>query len=95
VLGMTPQRRLYAGRDLARAVSIEDLRAMAHRRLPRFALEYLEGGAEDEATLARNITALTEWRFAPRALVELPGAIFRPNCLAAGWRCRLSSRRPA
>src|SRR5437588_12219164 len=44
VLRATPQRRLYAGRDLARAVSIEDLRAMAHRRLPRFALEYLEGG---------------------------------------------------
>jgi hypothetical protein len=50
VLGATPQRRLYAGRDLARAGTIEDLRAMAHRRLPRFALEYLEGGAEDEAT---------------------------------------------
>jgi len=43
VLGGSPKRRLYAGRNLARAVSVEDLRAMAHRRLPRFALEYLEG----------------------------------------------------
>src|SRR5437763_7395848 len=71
VLGMTPQRRLYAGRDLARAVSIEDLRAMAHRRLPRFALEYLEGGAEDEATLAHNIAAWADWRFMPPALVAV------------------------
>jgi len=71
VLGATPQRRLYAGRDLARAGTIEDLRAMAHRRLPRFALEYLEGGAEDEATLARNIAAWAEWRFTPRALVDV------------------------
>src|SRR5690349_2349455 len=34
VLGGSPKRQLYAGRNLARAVSIEDLRAMAHRRLP-------------------------------------------------------------
>jgi (S)-mandelate dehydrogenase len=71
VLGGSPKRRLYAGRNLARAVSIEDLRAMAHRRLPRFALEYLEGGGDDEATLARNIAALAEWRFVPRALVDV------------------------
>src|SRR5437868_6987483 len=71
VLGATPQRRLYAGRDLARAVSIEDWRAMAHRRLPRFALEYLEGGAEDEATLAHNIAAWADWRFMPHALVDV------------------------
>src|SRR5207248_10469710 len=71
VLAGTPERRLYAGRDLARAVTIEDLRAMAHRRLPRFALEYLEGGAEDEATLAHNIAAWADWRFMPHALVDV------------------------
>lgn len=71
VLGNSPRRRFYAGRDLGRAVTIEDLRAMAHRRLPRFALEYLEGGAEDEASLARNIAALAEWRFVHHALVDV------------------------
>jgi (S)-mandelate dehydrogenase len=35
-------------------VNIEDLRHMARRRLPNFSFEYLEGGAEDEATLRRN-----------------------------------------
>lgn len=71
VLGRTPWRRFYNGDDLARAVTIEDLRAMAHRRLPRFVLEYLEGGAEDEATLARNEAALAEWHFAHRSLIDV------------------------
>jgi (S)-mandelate dehydrogenase len=70
-LGGSPRRRYYAGRRLARAVAIEDLRAMAHRRLPRFVLEYLEGGAEDEATLARERTAYADWRFTPLQLVDV------------------------
>ena len=36
------------------AVNIEDLRAIAKRRLPRFVFDYLDGGAEDELTLRRN-----------------------------------------
>jgi (S)-mandelate dehydrogenase len=67
----TPRRRFYTGRDLRRAVAVEDLRAMTHRRMPRFVLEYLEGGAEDEATLRRERTAYAEWRFTPRQLVDV------------------------
>ncbi|MGG5823591.1 alpha-hydroxy acid oxidase [Falsiroseomonas sp. HW251] len=70
-LGGSPPRWLYAGRDPARAITIEDLRAMAHRFLPDFALGYLEGGAEQEQTLARNLAALAAWRFLPRALVDV------------------------
>ena len=70
ILGRMPHRRLYAGFDIGRAVTIEDLRAMAYRRLPTFALEYLEGGAEEEATLIRNREAFAELRFAPMALVD-------------------------
>ena len=44
---------------------------MAHRRLPSFAAEYLEGGAEDEATLARNNAALAEWHFVHRSIVDV------------------------
>ncbi len=44
---------------------------MAHRRLPTFALEYMEGGGETEATLARNLKAFDEWRFTPRMLVDV------------------------
>ncbi|HKR86691.1 MAG TPA: alpha-hydroxy acid oxidase [Phenylobacterium sp.] len=70
-LGGTPHRRYYTGRNLKRAVAIEDLRAMAHRRTPRFVLEYLEGGAEDEATLLRERTSYADWRFVPRQLVDV------------------------
>lgn len=69
----TPRRKFYTGRDLGRAVAIGDLRAMAHKRLPRFALEYLEGGAEDEATIARERAAYADWRFTPRTLVDVSG----------------------
>lgn len=67
----TPRRRYYTGRNLARAAAIEDLRAMTHRFLPKFALEYLEGGAEDEATMMRERQAYADWRFAPRTLVDV------------------------
>lgn len=67
----TPRRKLYAGRALEHARTIDDLRAMAHRRLPDFALEYLEGGAEEEATLSRNLAALASYRLLPRALVDV------------------------
>lgn len=67
----SPQRRYYTGRDLQRAVTVADLRAMAHRRLPRFVLEYLEGGAEDEASLAAERAAYARWRFMPRQLKDV------------------------
>jgi (S)-mandelate dehydrogenase len=67
----TPRRRYYTGHDLKRAVAIADLRAMAHRRVPRFVLEYLEGGAEEEASLLRDRTAFGDWRFTPRQLVDV------------------------
>src|SRR4051794_8134286 len=70
-LAGTPARRYYTGSNLTRAVAIADLRAMTHKRLPRFALEYLEGGAEDEATMMREHRAYADWRFVPRTLVDV------------------------
>jgi (S)-mandelate dehydrogenase len=70
-LDSSPPRHLYDGHDPARALTIDDLRAMAHRFLPAFALDYLEGGAEEEQTLARNRAALAAWRFLPRALEDV------------------------
>jgi (S)-mandelate dehydrogenase len=65
------KRRLYSGRDLNRAHSIDDLRAMARRRLPNFCFEYIEGGSEDEATLRRNRDVFGEIAFLPRTLVNV------------------------
>lgn len=64
-------RRYYPGRDVERARSIEELRRMAVRRIPNFCREYLEGGAEDEITLRRNLSAFDRWAFLPRTLVDV------------------------
>ncbi|HEX7932778.1 MAG TPA: alpha-hydroxy acid oxidase [Paraburkholderia sp.] len=65
------KRRLYSGRDVNRAHSIDDLRAMARRRLPNFCFEYIEGGSEDETTLRRNRDVFSEIAFLPRTLVNV------------------------
>jgi isopentenyl diphosphate isomerase/L-lactate dehydrogenase-like FMN-dependent dehydrogenase len=56
---------------LDRAVSVEDLRRLARRRLPRAVFDFVEGGAGDERTVARNRAALERLLFAPRVLVDV------------------------
>ena len=70
-LGGTPRRRYYTGGNLDRVKAIEDLRARTHKLMPRFVLEYLEAGAEDEATMIREREAYADWRFTPRQLVDV------------------------
>jgi (S)-mandelate dehydrogenase len=67
------KRRPFDGRDSARALNIADLREIARRRVPGFAFEYVEGGAEDEATLRRNREAFAALRFVPQTLVDTSG----------------------
>ena len=62
-------RRFYAGADFRRALSIEELRRIAQNRLPRFEMEYLEGGAEDEVALRRNRSIFERITWLPRMLV--------------------------
>jgi isopentenyl diphosphate isomerase/L-lactate dehydrogenase-like FMN-dependent dehydrogenase len=57
--------------DLARAVSIEDLRKMARARLPRAMFDFIDGGAEDEVTLRENRAAFERVRLLPRVLVDV------------------------
>jgi (S)-mandelate dehydrogenase len=64
------KRRPFDGRNSASALNIADLREMARRRVPGFAFEYVEGGAEDEATLRHNRQALAALRFVPQTLVS-------------------------
>jgi (S)-mandelate dehydrogenase len=69
--GAAPRRSFAVGRDLARALTIADLRAMALARLPRVSAEYLEGGAEEEITLATNRRAFDDLAFQPRVLRDV------------------------
>ncbi len=52
-------------------INIEDLHQAAKRRMPKVAFDYFEGGAEDEAGLARNKEAFRDHRLLPRYLVDV------------------------
>src|SRR5215467_2020395 len=55
-------------RRLRRAASVADLRRLARRRMPGGVFDYIDGGAEDERTLAANERAFAEATFRPRVL---------------------------
>ena len=68
---MTPlKRKFYSGKNYRRACSVEELREVAYRRTPYFAMEYVEGGSEDETALARNREVLRAIRFVPNVLID-------------------------
>ncbi len=48
--------------------SVDDLRSKAKRRIPRFAFEYLDGGCNEDVSIARNITEIREVQLRPRYL---------------------------
>jgi L-lactate dehydrogenase (cytochrome) len=50
---------------------VEDLRRVAERRLPKGVFGYIDGGAEDERTLARNRAAFDRLEFRPRVLRDV------------------------
>lgn len=56
---------------LDRAASIEDLRIVAKRRIPRFAFDLVDGGAENERNLRRNSEAFDEVELIPRYMVDV------------------------
>ena len=62
-----------AARRLARAASVEDLRRIARRRLPRGVFDYIDGAAEDELTRSRNTAAFRRLEFRPRILRNVAG----------------------
>jgi L-lactate dehydrogenase (cytochrome) len=55
-------------RRLAHAASVADLRRIAKRRLPGGVFDYVDGGSDDEHTLARNTDAFAQAVFRPRVL---------------------------
>jgi (S)-mandelate dehydrogenase len=75
------KRRPFDGGDLSRALNIADLRAVARRRVPHFVFEYVEGGAEDEASLRCNRTSFEALRLVPQTLVDTSSRHLRTEIL--------------
>lgn len=57
--------------NLKRAINLDDLRRIARRRLPRMVFDYVAGGAEDEAGVARNRRAFERLLLLPRYLADV------------------------
>ncbi len=58
-------------RRLRRAACVADLRHIARRRLPGGVFDYIDGGAEDERSLAANVDAFAARTFVPRVLRDV------------------------
>ena len=50
--------------------SVEDLRELARRRIPKFAFEYLDGGCNEDVNLNRNIAEIHDVELIPQYLSE-------------------------
>ncbi len=68
---------------LSRAVSFEDLRELARRRVPRLVFSYVDGGAEAEWTLRENRRSFDAVTFRPRHAVAVSACDLRTRVLGA------------
>jgi L-lactate dehydrogenase (cytochrome) len=71
LIGLRPPARSAVARRLARCHDVDDLRRTARRRLPGPVFDYVDGGADDEASLERNREAFRRIGFVPRSLVDV------------------------
>ena len=56
---------------LAKAPTIDDVRLLAKKRLPKMAFDYIDGGADAEVTLRANVADLAKVTLRPRSLVDV------------------------
>lgn len=71
---------------MSRLVSFDDAREKARRRMPRFAFDFIDGGAGTETGLGRNRTAFINRILEPRALINVDGDLStRTHFLGRSW----------
>ena len=58
-------------RRLDRANNIADLRRLARGRLPGPIFDYIDGGADDEVSLERNVSAFADYEIIPDVLTDV------------------------
>src|SRR5438094_9712262 len=78
---MAPLPRAHRKVASPRVVSVEDMRPLARRRLPKAVVDYLDGGAEGEVTLRENCRAFEDLTFRPRHAVALAECELRTRAL--------------
>jgi L-lactate dehydrogenase (cytochrome) len=60
-----------ATRRLRKAITVDDMRRIAKRRLPRGVFDYIDGGAEDERSLTLNSAGFAKLEFIPNVLRDV------------------------
>ncbi|CAG7844693.1 Putative L-lactate dehydrogenase [Pseudoclavibacter triregionum] len=66
---------------LAAAATVRDLHRLAKRRTPKFAFDYVEGGAGTEAAMRGNLAAFNRTRLQPRFLRGIGGTTLETELL--------------
>ena len=59
--------------------SIDDLRAKAQKKIPKFAFEYLDGGCNEDVNLIRNTSELRDVQLKPNYLRKHHGSSLKTN----------------
>ncbi len=67
--------------SVAKALTVEDLRQLARRRLPRVVFDYIDGGADGEVTLRANSRAFDDVVLRPRSAVAIPACCLQTTVL--------------
>lgn len=71
VVSLKPIERDATKRRLGSAANIDDLRAIAKKRLPAGVFDYIDGAAEDELAMARNASRFSDRTLVPRVLRDV------------------------
>ncbi len=87
VVQFKPLETDRTARRLATAANVDDLRAMARRRLPGGVFDYIDGGAEDERALDRNTEAYQRIEWQPRVLRDVSN--IDPSVSVLGLDCSI------
>ena len=82
-------------RRLRRAANVADLRRIAQRRLPGGVFDYIDGGAEDERTLAANSGDFSKLEFKPRVLRDVSNLDTSATIFGSSSTTRSPWSRPA
>lgn len=72
---------------IAAAPTVNDIRRLAKRRLPKMAFDFIDGGAGEELTLRANIVDLAQVTLIPRSLVDI--STIEPSVVLFGDRMPL------
>lgn len=71
VVSLKPIERDRTVRRLSSAANVDDLRAIAKRRLPAGVFDYIDGAAEDESAMSRNASRFGDRTLVPRVLKDV------------------------